>query len=117
MGFSAMAMMRLNSQVRQFYGFAHGERVFGRPPKMPIGAVCNPHFLDFTSPIASPTAKSHHLLGASHQIRQPSLTAGSSGKLNSASRKRIRESKMGKCLGRSAFFLRQIGKQKAKGDG
>ena len=31
--FAAMAMMRLNSHVRQFGGFTHGERVCGRAPK------------------------------------------------------------------------------------
>ena len=40
--FSAMTMMRLNSQVRQYDGFAPGQRVFGRAPKLPIGAIGNP---------------------------------------------------------------------------
>ena len=33
MGFAAMSMMHLNSRVRQFGGFAPGQRVFGRAPK------------------------------------------------------------------------------------
>ena len=38
-GFAAMAMMRLNSQVRQFEGFTPRQRDFGRTPKMQIGTV------------------------------------------------------------------------------
>ena len=56
--FSAMTAMRLNSQVRQFDGFTPGQRVFGRTPKLPIGAVRNPNFAEFMNPAAAPTAKS-----------------------------------------------------------
>ena len=42
--FSAMTTMRLNSQVRQFGGFAPVQRVPVMAPKMPIGVVGNPHF-------------------------------------------------------------------------
>ena len=94
-GFSAMTMMHLNSHVRQFGGFTPGQRVFGRAPKMPIGAVGNPHFDDFTNPVEASYAETHHLLGTSRQIIQASLAAHFSGKLNWALRKRIRESKMG----------------------
>ena len=85
-------MMLLNSQVEQFGGFTHGQSVFGRTPKMPIGAVGNPHFEDYTNPVGEPTAETHHLLGAIQQIRQASLTAYFSGILDLALRKRIRES-------------------------
>ena len=74
-----MAMMRLNSQVRQFGGFAHGRRVFDRDPNMPIVAAGSPHFEDFTNPVEAPTAKTHHLSGAIRQIRLAPLTAHLSG--------------------------------------
>ena len=48
--FSEMDMVHLNSQVLQFGGFAHGRRVFGRAPKMPIATVCSPNFADFANP-------------------------------------------------------------------
>ena len=56
--------MRLNPQVRQFGGFAPGQRVFGRIPTMPIGVVDNSHFLDSANPKDAPAAKTHHLSGA-----------------------------------------------------
>ena len=52
-----MAMMHLNSQVQKYGGFAHGRRIFGRAPKLPIGTAGNPFFGDFTNPAGAPTAK------------------------------------------------------------
>ena len=66
---------------------------------MPIGAVGNPHFEDFTNPVEAPTAKTHHLLWMIRQIRHAPLTADFSGKLNLHSIKRIRES------GRRILFM------------
>ena len=43
-----MCMIRLDSEARQYGGFAPARRVFGRSPKLPIGYVDNPHFKDFT---------------------------------------------------------------------
>ena len=40
--FASMTMMRLISQVQQYEGFTPGRSVFGRTPKLPIGAICNP---------------------------------------------------------------------------
>ena len=62
--FAEMEMMHLNSQVREFGGFAQGQRVFGRTPEMPTGAIGNPHFEDFTHPTESPTTKTHQLTDA-----------------------------------------------------
>ena len=62
---------------------------------MPIGAVVDPNFEDFTNPVEEPTAKTHHLSGAIHQVRKASHTAYFSGKLNWASNKRIRGPEMG----------------------
>ena len=42
--FPSMAMAHLNPQVQQLDGLTSAERVFCRGPKLPIGAVCNPHF-------------------------------------------------------------------------
>ena len=92
-GFAEMATMHLNSQVQQFAGSTHGQRVSGRTSKMPIGTAGNPYFEYFTTPVEAPTTKTHHLLGMIRQISQASLTADFSGKLNSALQKRIRESK------------------------
>ena len=61
---------------------------------MPIATVNSPHFEDFTNPVESPTAKTHHLLAMIRQIRQASPTAYFIGKLNLASNKRILESPM-----------------------
>ena len=105
MGFSAMNTMRLNSHVQQFDGSTHGRRVFGRTPKMPIGTVGSPHFEDIMNPVEAPTTKTHHLVGVIHQIRQASLIAYFSGKLNSALRKRSRESKMGHTFYAKRFLL------------
>ena len=62
--FSAMATMRLNSQVLKFGGSAPRQRVSGRTPEMPFGAVGNPHFWDFTNPKEARAEKTHHLSGA-----------------------------------------------------
>ena len=86
--FSAMAMMRLNSQVRQFGGFAPGRRVFGMAPEMPIGAGGNPRFDDFTDPKEAPETKTHHLLGAIREIRQASLNSDFVDKSNLSLHKR-----------------------------
>ena len=82
--------MRLNSQVRQFGGFAPGRRVFGRTPKMPIGAAGNPHFDDFMNQKEAPAAKTHHLLGAIQKIRHASLNGDFVNKFNLSFRKRDR---------------------------
>ena len=42
--FPDMASLHLNSQVQQYDGFTPGHRVFGRTPKLPIGAAGNPNF-------------------------------------------------------------------------
>ena len=117
MEFAEMAMMRLNAQVRQFGGFTPGGRVFGRTQKMSTGAVGNPHFADFMNPVGAPTTKSHHSIGVIQQTRQASLIAYFSGKLNSALRQRIPESKMGNSFYARRFRYRQIGWRKVKDGG
>ena len=42
-----MCILHLDSQSRQYGGFPSWGRVFGRTPKLPIGAVSNPNFNDF----------------------------------------------------------------------
>ena len=61
--FAATTTMRLNSHAQQFGGAAPGRRVFGTTPRMPIGAVGNPHFEDSMHPKEAPDAKTHHFLG------------------------------------------------------
>ena len=85
---------------------------------MPIAAVGDPHIVYFMNPVEAPAAKTHHWLGGIRQIRQASLTADFSGKLNLSPNKRIRESKMGNSFyAKLCFPYRQIGKRKAKDDG
>ena len=67
---------------------------FREDTKMPIGAVCNPHFGDFTNPKEAPSKKTYQLLCAIQKIRQPSLNADFGNKLNMALRRRVRETKM-----------------------
>ena len=81
-GSPSMPMIHLNAQVRQFGGFAPGRRVLGRTPKIPIGELESPHFVDFMNPKEAQAAKTHHLLGIIHLIRQESPTADFNGKLN-----------------------------------
>ena len=116
MEFAAMATMRLNSQVRQFGGFTPWKVIFGRAPKMPIGPVGNPHFEDFTNPAEASTTKTHHLIGIIQKIRQASLSAYFSGKLNSELRKRIRESGNGAFFSGQTFFSSLSTNREAKGE-
>ena len=47
--YSALITLRVNSQVPKYDGFTPRRRVFGRTPKMPLGAAGNPIFCDFTN--------------------------------------------------------------------
>ena len=100
-----MTKMRLNSQVRQFGGFEQGKRVLGRTPKIPIGATGNPHFEDFTNPKDSRAAKTHELIGAIRKIRQASLNADFSDKLNSKLHMGFRDTKSGEFFFTPSSFL------------
>ena len=84
--------MRLNSQVRQFGGFAPGGRVSARTPKMPIGTVGSPHFADFMSPKEAQSTKTHHLLVIIRRIRQASSAEAFNGELNLRLNRRFRQS-------------------------
>ena len=53
--YDASGMQHLNAQLQQYDGFAPGRRVFGRTPKMPIGAVGRPIFLRFYEPQGFPS--------------------------------------------------------------
>ena len=68
---------------------------------MPIGAIGDPHFEDFTNPEDAKNTKTHQLIGAIHKIRQASLNADFDNKLNTKSRRRFRETES------AEFFLRQ----------
>ena len=78
--------------MRQFDGFAPGQRVFGGDTKMPIGAVGNPNYGDFANPKEAAAAKTHHLSGIINRIRKESPTAYFSGELNLNLNKRLRGS-------------------------
>ena len=94
-GFPEMTMVRLNSHVHRSVAPTPGRRVFGRTPKMPIGAVSNPNFADFTKPKEAGTTKTHHLLVVIRQIRQASLAADFNGELKLRSNRRFRQLRNG----------------------
>ena len=86
--------------IRRFRSMAES---FRGAPKMPIGAVDNPHFGEFTNPKAAPKTKTHQLLGLIQKIRQSSLNADFSNKLNMALHRRVRETKM-----KNSFLRRTV---------
>ena len=105
-GFPATPMKHLNSRVRQHGGTTHEKRACVRAPKMPIGAVYNPYFTDFTNTKETPTTETNHLLGIIRQIRQASPDADFDGKLNLGLNRRFRQIRSGGGFsGRVPFFL------------
>ena len=112
-----MTTMHLNSQVQKGGGCAHGLRVFGRTPNVPIGRVPNPHFSGFVNHKAARAIETHHLHVVIHQIRQASLTGDFNGELNLYSGRRFPQLRnTGFPLDQSAFSVLQIEKRKG-GDG
>ena len=77
--------------MQQYDGFTPGERVFGRTPKMHIGAADSPIFCDFTNPNDSPVTKTHQLLAKLREIRKASLRIDYRGKVNGALNQRVRD--------------------------
>lgn len=53
-GYHSMRTLHLNSQVQRYDGLTPGQRVFGRSPRMPSGAVGDPNFADFTNHVMAP---------------------------------------------------------------
>ena len=83
---------------------------------MPIGAIDNPHFEDFTNPKEAPAAKTHGLIGLIHKIRQASPNADFSNKLNTTLNMMVRGAKSEEFFSaRTVFFL--SANRKAKGGG
>ena len=110
-----MTMTHLNSQVQQLGRFAHGQRVLGRAPKMPIDTLGTPHFSDFMNPKEAPVTKTHHLLGTIHQIRQSSTTEDFNGKLSLRLNRRFRQSANGGfSWANRCFPFYQSGNQRGK---
>ena len=100
-----MAALHLNSQVQQYDGFTPGQRVFGRKPKLPIGAAGNPNFTDFANPIVAQAAKSLSLVNTIPQIRKASLEADFNGEMQLCLERRVRNIKTEEfCLGQTVFF-------------
>ena len=58
-----MCILRLNSQIQKYGGFTGGERVFGRAPKLQIGAVGTPHFIDFVYQNGAPVIQTECVRG------------------------------------------------------
>ena len=79
---------------------------------MPIGAAGSPHFGDFTNPKEDQAAKTHHLPGIIHQIRQSSVTADFNGKSNLSKYAIATIGKCGVSLRRAAFRLAENRKTK-----
>ena len=103
--FAGMPTMRLNSQVRQFDGCAPGQRVVGRTPEMPIGAIGNPHFEDFTNPKDATNTKTHQLIYVIRKKRHSSLNSDFNNKLNTVLHMRFRETKSVEFFLRKAVFF------------
>ena len=104
--FDAMATMRLNSQVQQYGGFTPWERVFGRAPKLPIGAVGNPFFEDFMNSSDAPTTKTHNLISALFKIRQEPISADFQSKVDTALFRMVRNAKAEECFfSGNGFFI------------
>ena len=68
-----MRMLRLSSKVPKYDGFTPGRRVFGRSPKLPIGAAGGPHFRDFTTLSDSPLTQTRVALVQFREIQKASL--------------------------------------------
>ena len=94
-----MTTMRLNSQVRQFYGLTHGQRVFGGAPKCRLGRWEVRILAIFKNPMDAQSIKTHHSLWANRQIRQASLTEDFNGKLDLCINRSFRQSRNGVFLG------------------
>ena len=86
----SMCMVRLNSQV-QYGGFTHGRRVFGRTAEMPIGAMGNPNFKDFTFRNAPPVIQARDLVTKLRMVRRGSLERDFRAKFNLAMRRSFRD--------------------------
>ena len=109
-----MKTMHSDSLLQQLVGRTPEPHVFVRAPKMPIGAVGNPHFSDFTDPKDSRETKTHHLVRIIRQIRQASSEVDFNGKLNLRMNKRFRQIHTdGFSCATPCFSQPRIGKPKA----
>ena len=82
-------MLHLNPKVQQYDGFTPGRRVFGRTPKMPIEAACNPNFRDFADRKDPPSTKTHQAFAMLWGIRNASLEIDFQGKSNLSLHRRV----------------------------
>ena len=80
--YDAMCTPRLKPQVQQSGNFTTGWRVFGRTPKLPIGAARAPDFKYFTNPNDSLVTQTRDVLAKLRGIRRGSLECDSHGKFN-----------------------------------
>ena len=71
--YDAMCLRRLNVQVQQYDGFTPGRRVFGRAPKLPVGAVGSPHFSYFTNLNDSTVTETNGAMAKLREIQNASL--------------------------------------------
>ena len=109
--FSAMTMMRLNAQVRQFGGFAPGQRVFGRKTEIPIGALRNPHFCGFYEPERGTYLENSPVIRCASEYTTSIDKCRSDEQLNMALRRRGREAEMVRSFYAKRFSsYRQIGR-------
>ena len=109
-----MTTMRLYSQAQQYDGFTPRQRVFGRTPKLPIWEIDNPFFEDFTNPAEAPATKTQWFLSVIRQIRQASLNADFSNKLNTALTRMVRIKIRGILFSWNGFFISANRKEKGE---
>ena len=113
-----MTMMHMNSQVQQYGGFTPGQRVFGRTPKLPIGATDNPFFEDFMNPAEAPATEKRNSIVAIYEIRQASLKEDFRSKLNTTPIRRVRDTENEEFfMGRAVYFIASNRKIKKKESG
>jgi len=105
--------MHLNSQLQQSGGFTPVQRVFGRTPELPIGAIGNPFFGYFMNQAEAHTAETRNLISAIYEIRHASSKADFRNKLDTTLIRRVRNAKMKNIFRGNQFTLwPQIAKNK-----
>ena len=102
--YAAMRTIRLDSKL-QYGDFTPGHRVFGRAPKLPIGAVAGPHFRDFTNTNDAPVTQPHALLVKLGGIKRASIEGDFRGKFYLSLRSSFQVQKTDGCFRwRTAYF-------------
>ena len=102
--------MHFNSPAHQCDGFTPGRRVFGRTPKMPIGAAGNPFYNESMNPADSLVARARRVLAELREIQKDSQESDFNGKPNLSLRHQVWGLKSEQVfLGKAVTFIREMG--------